>query len=119
MISLMLPISLAFGLDSDSADKFFMTTILPLLSSKCLECHSAARAEGGLRLDSRAAMLKGGERGPAIFAESPKKSLLLTAVHRSDKDLQMPPSGKLTPTEIEHLERWIKEGARWPASVPL
>jgi hypothetical protein len=117
MISLMLPISLAFGVDSDSADKFFTTSIRPILSAKCLECHSAARAEGGLRLDSRAALLKGGERGPAISTESPKKSLLLTAIHRSDKDLQMPPSGKLTPTEIEHLERWIKEGACWPAST--
>src|SRR4051812_37205074 len=91
-------LSAAIGIDARqvSGEKFFTSTIRPLLSAKCWECHSGERAEGGLRMDSRAGLLKGGDRGPAVDLKAPDKSLLIVAVHRSDRDLQMPPNGRLT-----------------------
>ena len=67
---------------------------------------------GGLRLDSREALLKGGTRGPAIVPGKPAESLLLRAV-RQDGTLRMPPSGKLKDAEIAALAQWIEMGAPW------
>jgi hypothetical protein len=69
---------------------------------------------GGLRLDSREALLKGGTRGPAIVPGKPAESLLLRAV-RQDGTLRMPPSGKLKDAEIAVLAQWIEMGAPWGA----
>ena len=63
----------------DSAD-FFESRIRPLLSEKCWSCHGQDKQQGGLRLDSRQAMLDGGDRGPAIEPGDPENSLLVTAV---------------------------------------
>src|SRR5690349_17030641 len=49
-----------------SKDRFFIESVRPLLSSRCVSCHGPEKAEGGLRLDSRAAALKGGDSGPAL-----------------------------------------------------
>ncbi len=74
---------------------------------------------GGLRLDSRAALLKGGNSGPAIVAGDPDKSLLVIAVKQSRPDLKMPKGGKLTPDQIEGLALWVKAGAIWPETSTL
>jgi len=101
--------------------EFFEKKIRPLLSEHCHECHSA-RAEklkGGLALDSYEGLLKGGELGPALNPSHPEKSLLLKAVRYTDPDLQMPPKNhKLTDRQIADLERWVRDGAPWPAPDP-
>ena len=94
---------------------FFESRIRPLLHERCLECHAAA-AEGGLRLDSRAGLLAGGDSGPAAVPGQPAESLLLKAVHYADPALQMPPTGRLAPTQIEALEEWVRRGLPWPGS---
>src|SRR5437899_1191446 len=73
--------------------QFFESRIRPVLADKCYKCHSerAEKVKGGLLLDTRARMLKGGESGPAIVPGDPDKSLLIKAVRYSDPDLQMPP----------------------------
>src|SRR5581483_7522918 len=70
--------------------EFFESKIRPVLAEQCYKCHSAqsGKAKGGLTLDTRAAMLKGGDTGPAVVPGHPEKSLLLTAIHR-DADLKM------------------------------
>ena len=68
---------------------------------------------GGLRLDSREAVLKGGETGPAVVPGKPDESLLMHAVRHRD-GLAMPPKGKLNESQIAALEQWIKAGAVWP-----
>jgi len=91
---------------------FFETNVRPVLASNCYDCHADMRS-GGLRLDSREAMLKGGKSGPAIVPGDPEKSLLIQAVRQSGT-LKMPKGGKLTDAEINGLVEWVKNGAMWP-----
>ncbi len=102
---------------SVSADPLF-DKARPVLAEKCFSCHSHAanKSKGGLVLDSREAMLHGGDSGPAVVPGEPEKSLLIKAVNYADENLQMPPKGKLSDTEIAALTDWIKGGATWPGA---
>jgi hypothetical protein len=82
--------------------EFFEKLVRPVLADNCFQCHGPSEHKGELRLDSRAAMLQGGEMGPAIVPNNPEASLLITAVHYSDEP-KMPPRGKLKPEQIEAL----------------
>src|ERR671936_186626 len=93
-----------------SAD-FFETTIRPLLAANCYECHTNQRM-GGLRVDSREGLLKGGRSGPAIVPGDPDKSLMIQALRQTGA-LKMPKGGRLKPEEIDALAAWIKGGAVW------
>ena len=64
----------------------------------------------GFRLDSRSAVFKGGDLGPAILQNEPDQSRLLRAIRYEDDDLEMPPAGKLPADEIAILTHWVKEG---------
>ena len=77
---------------------YFERRIRPMLVEHCYECHSAASVEvkGELRLDSRPAMLSGGESGPTMIPGKPKQSLLILALKH--ESLEMPP-GKSSPRE--------------------
>ncbi|MBX9680670.1 MAG: DUF1553 domain-containing protein [Gemmataceae bacterium] len=90
---------------------FFEKKIRPVLVEHCYSCHSPeGKIRGGLRVDSRAALLEGGETRAAIVPGDPAKSLLLEAL-RSVGDLKMPPKQKLPDAVIADFERWIKQGA--------
>ncbi|HEY2148627.1 MAG TPA: DUF1549 domain-containing protein, partial [Pirellulales bacterium] len=93
--------------------RFFETKIRPLLSGNCFKCHGEAKQEENLRLDSRAAALAGGDRGPAVAPGKPDESLLIKAVKHLD-DLEMPPKRQLSREQIADLAVWIKSGAAWP-----
>ena len=103
--------------ESDIA--FFENKIRPILSDACYGCHSEARnkSKGGLHLDSREAMLRGGDTGPTLVPGHPEQSLLITAVRYQAEDLQMPPDDPLSPEQIRHFETWIKNGALFPPSA--
>ena len=96
--------------------EFFETKIRPVLAENCYTCHSAEKKiKGGLRLESPAALLKGGDTGPAIVPGNAEASLLIKAVRYLDADLQMPPKDKKLPAEqIADLEAWVKMGAPVP-----
>lgn len=94
---------------------FFEAKVRPVLATNCYSCHLNS-ASGGLRVDSREALVKGGGRGPSIVPGDPDKSLLITAVKQTDPHLQMPMGGKLKDAEIADLTAWVKAGAVWPAS---
>jgi hypothetical protein len=98
------------------AEDFFEKEIRPLLAEKCAGCHGDAKAKGGLKLTSRAALLKGGDNGPAAVPEKPGESLLVKAVRYHDEP-RMPPQGKLTDRQIAALERWVENGAVWPGAT--
>ena len=102
---------------STAADntEFFEKKIRPVLIEHCFECHAGESKESGLHVDSLAALLTGGERGPAIVPGKPDESLLIQAV-RHDDTLQMPATRKLPQTVIEDLSQWVREGANWPNS---
>jgi hypothetical protein len=100
----------------DSASlEFFEKEVRPLLIKRCHECHSGQSKElqGGLRLDSRAFALKGGDTGAAIVPGNPKQSLLVDAINYGDV-YQMPPKSQLPKEEIAILTKWVERGAPWP-----
>ena len=95
---------------------FFESKIRPALVTNCLKCHGASKQAANLRLDSRAALLKGNESGPAVVPGDPDKSLLIKAIRYTDDDLQMPPSGKMKALDIATITEWVKMGAPWPSA---
>jgi hypothetical protein len=99
--------------DNPAAVELFERTVRPLLVEKCLECHGPDTQEAKLRLDSRAALLQGGDHGPAIVSGKGADSLIVKALRQSG-DLKMPPEGKLRDEQIAAVARWIDLGAPWP-----
>ena len=91
---------------------FFEDKIRPLLAQKCYHCHSAEEQNSGLRVDSLAALLTGGENGPALVPGSSETSLLVSAVRRETFD--MPPDEPLSDEQVELLVKWVNQGAPWP-----
>jgi hypothetical protein len=89
----------------------FEKKIRPVLVAQCYKCHSAesAKARGGLLLDTREGLRKGGDNGPAIVPGNPAASLLLKAIRFEER--KMPPSGKLPERVIADFKKWIEEGA--------
>ena len=104
---------------SPTSAEFFEKKVRPVLVAHCLECHGAdpKKVKGGLRLTSRAEMLKGGDTGPAVVAGQPTKSRLIQAVRYTSDDLKMPPKGRLKGSEVADLEAWVKAGAVWPETA--
>jgi cytochrome c553/mono/diheme cytochrome c family protein len=98
---------------------FFERRIRPLLAEHCYECHSseAKKIKGALALDTRDALMRGGESGPVIVPGEPDKSRLIEAVRWKNRDLQMPPKKSLSPEQIRDLEQWVKLGAPDPRTT--
>ena len=111
----------AFAATTPSPEEvaFFEQKIRPVLLSACYECHSAeakakGKLKGGLFLDTRAALLTGGDEGPALVPGKPDDSLLIKALRWAREDLHMPPKKKLPPEVIADFEKWIAMGAPDP-----
>lgn len=99
---------------SDQQIQFFEKNVRPLLIKHCNKCHGdKGSRKGGLRLNSRSALLKGGDSGPAADVKSPGESLLLEALNY--ESLEMPPRGKLPQKEIDVFTKWVEMGLPWPA----
>ncbi|MBL8889684.1 MAG: PSD1 domain-containing protein [Planctomycetaceae bacterium] len=101
------------GLSQESGEDFFEQRIRPVLLAHCIECHGPDVQEGGLRLDSRSALLRGGEHGPVIHAENAEDSLLLKAISYQH-ELQMPPAGVLPEEHLTAIRQWALAGFPWP-----
>ena len=103
----------------DGAPVDFVHQVRPIFEKHCYSCHGAEKQKSGLRLDVKAAALKGGEEhAPNIVPGSPKQSFLFATVSGIEQELKMPPKGeRLSPVEVEIISRWIEEGARWPDGV--
>ena len=107
------------GAAEDDAETLFETRVRPLLAQTCFRCHGGEKTSHDLRVDSRAALLKGGKSGAAIVPGEPGKSLILSAIEfRDDGEFQMPPEGKLPAETIAAVTTWIKRGAPWPEAKP-
>ena len=105
-------------LANSQAVEFFEKEVRPILVEKCQSCHDDKKQHGSLRLNSRDAVLKGGETGPAIVPGKPAVSLLIEVLSYQG-ELKMPPTGKLTDSEIGKFKRWIAGGAVWPVAQSL
>ncbi|MFP6897417.1 MAG: PSD1 and planctomycete cytochrome C domain-containing protein [Roseibacillus sp.] len=93
--------------------------IRPIFEKHCYECHGPEKQKSKLRLDQRAVSLRGGDSGfPAIVPGNPEKSFLVEAIRGTDPDLKMPAKGDpLSAKQIATIERWIREGAKWPGQM--
>jgi len=97
--------------------EFFEKRVRPVLIEHCYDCHSADERSGGLKVDSRHAILKGGDTGPSIVAGEPDKSLLIEAIQYENRDLQMPPEQKMPTNQIADLVEWVRRGAPDPRTA--
>lgn len=97
----------------------FHEKVLPLLRRNCFRCHGD-KAKGGLILNRRDTLLRGGDSGePGAVAGDPAASEIVARIHSTDVDMRMPPTGRrLSPEEILTIEKWIRDGAAWP-TVPV
>src|SRR5262245_60384259 len=94
------------------AVEFFGKEVRPVLANRFQGCHGPEKQKGGLRLDSREAILQGGDTGPAVVPGQPAESPLVEAINYGELD-QMPPKSKLPALEIAALTRWVQMGAPW------
>jgi len=92
---------------------FFERRVRPVLAEHCLGCHGPEKPKGGIRLDSRAAILRDHGSGPLVAPGEPEESLIIGAVRR-EGPLPMPPKAALEPGAVADLAAWIKMGAPWP-----
>jgi hypothetical protein len=92
----------------------FARDVQPILAKHCLTCHGPDKQKNGLRLDTAAAIIRGGDSGPAVVAGKPADSLLLSLVSGTAPDGRiMPPKGeRLSAGQIETLKEWINQGAK-------
>jgi cytochrome c553 len=105
---------------SPADQQFFETKIRPVLDAQCYRCHSEKgdKIKGGLRLDTRAALLAGGDSGPAIAPGDPEQSLLIEAIRYTNPDLRMPPKGKQLPAAVvADFVEWVRRGAPDPRTT--
>ncbi len=94
--------------------EFFERHVRPVFVEHCHKCHGGQQQKGGLRLDSRTALLQGGDSGPAVAVEKPAESELLKAISYDPEGYQMPPTGKLPAETIARITEWVRMGAPWP-----
>jgi hypothetical protein len=106
----------ATAADSPAGGELFEMKVRPVLVESCHSCHSAGarKLKGGLLLDSREAMLKGGDSGPAVVPGKPEESPLYQAISRTGELTPMPPTGRLPAPVVREIRRWIEIGAPVP-----
>lgn len=106
---------------STKAGVTYASDIQPIFEKSCYPCHGpkAHKPKGGLRLDTLALVLKGGEDGPAVVpGASAKSDLVIDISHAGDEDDYMPPPknrghiGPLTAEQIGLVRAWIDQGAK-------
>ncbi len=94
--------------------EFFEKQVRPVLAESCYKCHGAEKQKGDLRLDSRAALLKGNDTGPVVFPGDPMKGTFIKSI-RHEIDNKMPEKApKLSAEKIAALTEWVKMGLPWP-----
>jgi hypothetical protein len=106
--------------DDLEREAWFESRIRPVLIDVCHRCHGGATTSSGLRVDSRANLLRGGDSGPAVMPGDPVRSLLMRAIERQGEVSAMPPDKEraLRPEQVADFKRWIVDGAYWPPAAP-
>lgn len=92
--------------------QLFESRVRPVLVMHCQKCHGPAKQQSGLRLDTKAALLVGGDSGPVVVPGKPEESPLIEAINHAG--LKMPPKEKLPADAIAALTDWVRQGAPWP-----
>lgn len=93
----------------------FETQVRPILQARCVQCHARGKYKGGLSLETREAVLKGGEEGPSVVVGKSGESLLVELIAGVDPDRRMPAKGDpLTAEQVGLVRAWIDQGLAWP-----
>ena len=114
LAALINPVLALAGADDRDAETFFELKIRPVLADTCFKCHGGKKTSNGLRVDSREALLKGGDSGPALVPGKPDKSLMIQAIRHTGDELKMPPDKKLPEAVVAEFTKWVNDGAIWP-----
>ncbi len=101
--------------------EYFEKNIRPVLVERCYRCHSkdAEKVKGGLLLDSREGLTKGGDNGVVLVPGDPEKSKLIIAIRYHDEEIRMPPKEPLADQQIAHFVEWVKMGAPDPRTADV
>ena len=107
--------------DNAATPEFYTTQVQPILRANCYRCHGGFNHRGGLSLQTRAGMLKGGHDGPVLVPGDPAKSLLVRLIRHegpANDPMPMPPkSPKISDADIAIISRWVQAGAIMPADA--
>jgi len=123
---LVVGVVLAMGLGAGAARaqdaKFYNDKVVPVFQANCYRCHGGVNHRGGLTMDTKAGIMKGGHDGIVLVAGHPESSLLVKLIrHEGPKDdpMPMPPNKpKLSDDDIAVVEQWVKAGALMPDDAP-
>lgn len=118
---LLSPVLMLAMMDSALGEFDFRQQVQPVLENACIRCHGAEKAKGGLRLDSKEAMLKGGDNGPVVVPGNLDKSEIVRRITlpRGHEDLMPQESDPLSGPHRKWLLDWVKQGAVWPDGLVL
>ena len=95
----------------------YVKTVQPILANNCYKCHGGENHRGGLQLDTKERILKGGKDGAVIVPGHPEQSLLVKLIRHegpADDPMPMPPKSKISDEDIAAVTAWIKAGAVMP-----
>jgi mono/diheme cytochrome c family protein len=102
-----------------SKPEFYATKVLPIFKANCYACHGNGNHKGGLSLETKAGIMKGGLDGVVVVPGSPQTSLLVRLIRHEGPGEDPPPmplkGAKLSGTDIAVIEQWVKAGAVMPA----
>jgi mono/diheme cytochrome c family protein len=104
-----------------ASPQFYTASVQPIFAANCYRCHGGMNHRGGLHLDSREGLLKGGKNGVVIVPGHAEQSLLVKLVRHegpANDPMPMPPKGKLSDADIAAITRWIQAGAAMPPDRP-
>jgi len=111
----------AAGQDEAARPEFYTSTVQPIFKSNCYRCHGGMNHRGGLNIQTRAGMMKGGHDGPVLVPGDPAKSLLVRLIRHegpANDPKPMPPKlPKISDEDIATVERWVKAGAIMPEDM--
>jgi mono/diheme cytochrome c family protein len=103
-----------------ASPEFYAGHVQPIFQANCYRCHSGFNHRGGLQLDTREHILRGGKDGAVIMPGHPEQSLLVKLIRHegpANDPMPMPPKGKLSDADIAAITQWIQGGAVMPAEA--
>ena len=107
----------AAAADPAANPAFYTSRVQPILQTNCYRCHAGLNHRGGLQLDSKAGMFKGGHDGAVVVPGHPEQSLLVKLIRHegpANDPMPMPPKGKISDADIATIEQWVRAGAVMP-----
>jgi cytochrome c len=111
----------AAGQDEAAKPEFYTSKVQPIFQANCYRCHGGMNHRGGLNIQTRAGMMKGGHDGQVLVPGDPAKSLLVRLIRHegpANDPMPMPPKlPKISDEDIATVERWVKAGAIMPEDM--